>query len=788
MFLYPALLAGFFFVAVPLLVHLINMLRHRRQQWAAMDFLLASYRKQKKWIRLRQLLLLLSRLAVAALLIAMLCGWTGGGGLLGMLGGQTTHHVVILDDSYSMGDNSGGMTAYKRSLQMLETLTRRLASDEGNHQLTVMRASRAAMLVKAGSESGDAAADLSAQTISTDARLISRLMSTTSSPIRTDLVPALDLAGKLIASTPADAKYLYIASDFRQRDWGMPDRLSQSLRGLSDEDIEIRMVDCAVQPTPNLGITDLTPVNDVWVAGVPVVVSVTVRNYGTETAADVSLSSRVIRYSDALQNADPTSAFSGQIDSLPPLVIESIDPGKEVTKTFQVYVTDIGTHGVEVSLPDDPLAIDNRRVCTIPLSDVGKVLIIDSDPDELGAYHVASVLNPGSQVRIGAVPEIKPPSFLRSATIETLAPYRAIFLIDLPQIGENASDALAKFVYNGGGLGWFLGSEVRATSYNDTLLVRDRNLLPGPLMPVKELEVGSDGAGDLSFAQSETFIDPLRSSGDAYWGRVGVAQSWTLKETEVDPEAKDEELTRPRVRVALKRRDGLPFATEHQVGRGRVITTLCGLDDRWTNWRTVPSFVTYLLLANAKLWSGSAPTTQRWIDEPIQKSLASEVYVPEVTFVPPSLAPPRVPVDLLASPSNDGDQPEFSGSSVNQINLDPTEMIVAGEGSVDEVLRPGLSELVLTKNDGRTQVLPVASVIRVGEGDLQRADSAAIQQGLLPLEVKFASSSVWNEENRTAGSSTLTLFLLGLLALVLAAEQLLAYWASYHVSSAAGKA
>ena len=73
---------------MPLLVHLINMLRHRRQRWAAMDFLLASYRKQKKWIRLRQLLLLLSRLAVAAVLIALLCGWTGGGQILGSIGGS----------------------------------------------------------------------------------------------------------------------------------------------------------------------------------------------------------------------------------------------------------------------------------------------------------------------------------------------------------------------------------------------------------------------------------------------------------------------------------------------------------------------------------------------------------------------------------------------------------------------------------------------------------------------------------------------------------------------------
>jgi hypothetical protein len=328
LFLYPVLTIGFLFVAVPLLVHLINMLRHRRQRWAAMDFLLASYRKQKKWIRLRQLLLLLSRLAVAALLIAMLCGWTGGGQILGVLGGRTTHHLVILDDSYSMGDESigpggrrmtaaseegpGARTAYGRSLQALQDLARRLASSDGNHQLTVMRASRAAMALRGGSESGDAAADLSAQTIASDARLIGRLMSTTASPMRTDLMPALDLAGELINSTPADDKFLYLASDFRERDWGSAERLAESLRGVGT-DVAIRMIDCAAQPSPNLGVTDLSPAPDVWVAGVPVVLSATVKNYSQTEAKNVAISSRVIRYPSDVQLADPTLQFSGEV-------------------------------------------------------------------------------------------------------------------------------------------------------------------------------------------------------------------------------------------------------------------------------------------------------------------------------------------------------------------------------------------------------------------------------------------------------------------------------------------
>jgi hypothetical protein len=76
-------------------------------------------------------------------------------------------------------------------------------------------------------------------------------------------------------------------------------------------------------------------------------------------------------------------------------------------------------------------------------------------------------------------------------------------------------------------------------------------------------------------------------------------------------------------------------------------------------------------------------------------------------------------------------------------------------------------------------------VIQIGEGELQRSTPAEIQQALLPVDVQFVSSSTWSEENQTAGSSTLTLLLLGLLGTVLAGEQLLAYWASYHVAPTA---
>ena len=74
-FLHQPLTWAFLLIAVPLLIHLINMMRHKRVKWAAMEFLLASYKKHRKWIWLKQLLLLLMRMAAIAAVVAIMAQW-----------------------------------------------------------------------------------------------------------------------------------------------------------------------------------------------------------------------------------------------------------------------------------------------------------------------------------------------------------------------------------------------------------------------------------------------------------------------------------------------------------------------------------------------------------------------------------------------------------------------------------------------------------------------------------------------------------------------------------------
>src|SRR5262245_23865675 len=142
-FVHQALTWGFLLALVPLLIHLINMMRHRRVKWAAMEFLLASYKKHRKWIWLKQLLLLLARMAAVALVVAMLAQLKTRDQWLAIFGGRVTHHYVVLDDSYSMSDRVAGASAMDAAKQVIGAIIGRATQEDSPQKLTLIRYSQA---------------------------------------------------------------------------------------------------------------------------------------------------------------------------------------------------------------------------------------------------------------------------------------------------------------------------------------------------------------------------------------------------------------------------------------------------------------------------------------------------------------------------------------------------------------------------------------------------------------------------------------------------------------------
>ena len=138
---------GLPFAAAPVIIHLINLLRHRVVRWPAMEFLLASQRKYRTRILLKQILLLLLRILAIVGLALLFAQPRWDKNLGGVLGGNRTRHVVLLDDSYSMGEVFGtgdssdlpATTAMSRGRKMIERLVEELAATPGKQDFSLGR-------------------------------------------------------------------------------------------------------------------------------------------------------------------------------------------------------------------------------------------------------------------------------------------------------------------------------------------------------------------------------------------------------------------------------------------------------------------------------------------------------------------------------------------------------------------------------------------------------------------------------------------------------------------------
>ena len=124
---------------------------------------------------------------------------------------------------------------------------------------------------------------------------------------------------------------------------------------------------------------------------------------------------------------------------------------------MQVYFPQPGKHVVEASLPEDPVEADNRRWCVIDFPDGERVLVIDGTDEQQHAYFLEVAFRPLERSNTGIRPEVKPASFLRDATLETLNAYSAIYLLDVPRLDGRAAETLEAYVQGGGGLAIFVG-------------------------------------------------------------------------------------------------------------------------------------------------------------------------------------------------------------------------------------------------------------------------------------------------------------------------------------------
>lgn len=812
-FLFPSLLWGFLLVGIPVLIQLITLLRHRRRQWAAMEFLLESYRRNRRWVWLKQLLLLASRMAIMAVLVLLLAQWISGSRWLSLFGQRVTHHYVLLDDSLSMSDVGGGTgSAYQRGLRAISGLLVQAAQSGGPHQVTVLRYSRAALAGRlsdnedaepdqqpraaaatpaAGSPSppgaatragsADVVADLLARSLPSDPQpLLERLAGTSPTPMELSPRAALELVEQLVGSATAETPMVYLVSDFRRTQWDRPEELRGVLESLSKLGARIELIDCVEAEHVNIGLGLLEPQQDVLAAGVPVMMQLEVHNHSPLPARNVNVRLQAINYSGPPSEPLQQQTYSGQTSELPTLVLEEIPPGESVRRLFQTVFPTPGWHAIEARLADDAVSADNRRTAAFEIVSTQRVLMASGPSDRLQPFFLTAAAQPGGGTNTGFSIDQRDPSYLRQASLDELSGYSAILLTDLQLLDRQTLATLRQYVEQGGGLSLFFGPSFDRqdlTTYNELWYQDGEGLLPFPLQAVTDLTPSRDPSIADIIAQPHPILEPLLASGANPLQLIRLSRFMQPRDS-LGVGSTDGDTTGSGPsgwQLVAKTRTGQPLVVDHAIGRGRVVTWLTSLEPQWSNWAQDPTFVVAALRLVGYLGSFRQQQFSQPAGEPLVLTYPASGVLPELQVMLPSTAAGqlRLPLEVPTATSPDGRLLRL------QLAADPSQQ---SEEVIRGLIWPGITEIWSQGIQGDRQLRLSSRHILPEAGDLSKLSSQQLQQNLRGVPVRYRTAEAMASP-LLAGFGQSSFVLLTLLVLLLMFEQWLGWLCSYHLPS-----
>jgi hypothetical protein len=724
-------------VGLPILIHLINLMRHRRVEWAAMEFLLESQKRHRRSVLFKELLLLLLRMAAVAAVVLMLAQPLLRNRFGALLGGSKTHHVVLLDDSFSMSDHWADTTGFDQAKRVVEQLAAAAGRRDTPQVFTVLRFSRARHLA-AGTQPDLLAAPVDSAFAGSLEKLLGPLVA---SQTAAEPEGALEAVDRLPPRAEDEDRIVYVVSDFRTRQWQEPTSLRKILERLDQGGVQIQLINCVDHVHQNLATSALRPVPGTRAAGVPLLVEVTVENFGPDAAKLVSVS------------------LEEDGRARPPVVLEDVPVGKRMSRRFPVLFSTAGEHQITARLEGDAVAADNSRSLVIDVPKTVDVLVIDGDSPGQDAFFLATALAPGGKTISGLHPQIESPRFLRDRPLEG---FEAVYLLNINRLDRAEIEALEKYARAGGGVGFFLGEQSRAEFFNSELYRDGQGLFPLPLVGPAELPLDRlDKSPDLEVADHPIFAI-FAGERNSFINTVTVNRYFA---TTKDWSPPDDSTTR----VIARLRNKAPLAVESQFGEGRVVAILTKaspLDTSlgsWNNWgRDNPSFVVAMLELQSYLSAPRHPDTARLVGTALVVPVDVSKALPQVRFVLPASA----------------------GGGTLSVDAAATG---AGHAAVlTETDTGGIYQAQLTRSDGTQQVESFALNVEPDEGDLRKISSSQLAGRLQGVRYEYHDARDLNYTSQQLAGFNLGESLLYLLVAILVGEQLLAFACSYHPSAAEG--
>lgn len=463
-FLQPALLAGAALFVVPLVIHLLNRQRHKRRPWAAMEFLLRAYQKQRSRLRNENLLLLLLRCLVPILLALAIARplLDAASNLLG--GNGVVHHVVVLDASYSMGVRpDGGQSPFERARSLIGALLDGFerATDRTDKVTFVLAGVRPRFLCR-----GD---------LSLDAVRNQWLLAQRPEDGAGDLGEALHQVAEALDEAKDPLTRVYLFTDLQARSLGQQlakggGAVAQAPTGPELHDtVRDHLAQLQQRAATELFCIDTGPFGATAQGGTLDNVQLT----GLDLDQPAAVQRTAVTFVARLHNRGVAAAdcqVTLDVDGSEPMrKVVTVPAGAEGEAEFQVVFREPGRRRVRAALQNDDLAADDEWFRSVEVRDRIRVLLVDGaaggDPLKSYAYCWRGRLDPDpTSLPTFAVTAVDALALLGGQL--SLLDHDVIVLADVDRLNASAAKALLDALRAGRGVVVAYGPETDAVSYN----------------------------------------------------------------------------------------------------------------------------------------------------------------------------------------------------------------------------------------------------------------------------------------------------------------------------------
>lgn len=538
-FLNPLFLLGLLAVALPVVIHLINLQRPQKVAFSTLSFFNELRKSTIRRIRIKQYLLLALRtLAVLFLALALARPFLPPTITGSASSGESRSVAILIDNSASMSRVGTDGPLMEQARDIVDRIIRNGSSDDK----FLIRTTNVIDATNTGFVSAN--------------RAITKLDEITAVNRGHYTADRFKEVYQQLKEAPGRRSVMYIISD------GQVSQLS-SLEDLelgegSEKAVSVQLIQLEKAKQQNVAVTSVSLESQLLSPASPITLSVEVENMGDAAVANQFVSLQV------------EGEMTGQYET-------SLAAGETKDFLFELVPEDVGYLSGQVLLEGDEVDFDNRRHFVVHIPRQRSILLVNESRESSSfTSYIAPALQAARQTNARILFEEKQADEVEQGEWKD---YDGLILNGLTAVPAYWHQGLQQFVQDGGGILFFPSEQGKIESYNQFFSLFNAGRFDNVMGEYGSFETITK-MGELE--EGHPVLDDIFEKEDNEEIRVDLPSLFYYYHYE--PSSNSNSLT------LLKAANDDILLAEHRFGEGMLLISTLGADPGWSNFPVNPLF------------------------------------------------------------------------------------------------------------------------------------------------------------------------------------------------------